>query len=150
MNRRSFCLGILSLQAAASAARSRVLRAATLPPDAVWDGSRELRFVLQDLLQHPFYWWPRTLLTYPIQFRGPVDLNRLALTRLDTGAQVPIQISGVERDPAGLLSATLNFFSDLPSGAQREFALTAAATQPLQRPQVKESREGSTIVLDSG
>ncbi|MGH9599246.1 MAG: hypothetical protein ACRD27_05245, partial [Terracidiphilus sp.] len=148
MNRRSFCLSVLSLQAAA---RSRSLWAAALaPPDAVWDRSRELRFVLQDRLDHPFYWWPRTLLTYPIEFRSPVDLGRLALTRVDTGEQIPIQFSRIQRGPAGVQSATLNFFSDLPSGARREFVLSASQAPPAHRRQVKETREGSTIVLDSG
>lgn len=151
MNRRSFCLGLLSLQAAASAARSGALGAATpSSANAVWDGSRELRFVLQDLLDHPFYWWPRTLLTYPIQFRSPVDLNRLELTRVDTGEQIPLQFSDIVHGPAGVESATLNFFSDLPSGARREFVLSAVQARPVYRTGVKETREGSTIVLDSG
>lgn len=151
MNRRSFCLGLLSLQAAASASRSGALRAATLEPaDAVWNQAGELRFVLQDLLEHPFYWWPRTLLTYPIRFDSPVNLDRLTLTRVDTGEQIPIQFSGIVRGPAGVQAATLNFFSDLPSGARREFVLSAGQAQTAHRPGVKETREGSTIVLDSG
>ncbi len=145
VNRRSFCLGILSMQAAA---RLRV--ASHLSSAAVWDKSNEIRFVLQDSLDHPFYWWPRTLLAYPIEFRSSVELDRLVLTRVDTGERVPIQLSGVQRGESGVQSATLNFFSDLPSGARREFVLSAATTPvPVQR-LVKETREGNTIVLDSG
>jgi hypothetical protein len=105
--------------------------------------------VVQDLLDHPFYWWPRTLLTYPIEFHQAVDLDRLVLTRTDTGERIPIQFSAVARGPAGIKSATLNFFSDLPSGARREFVLSAASA-PAAQPQVRESREGNSIVLDSG
>ena len=145
MNRRSFCLGILSLQAAAR------LRAATrLASAAVWDQSHEIRFVLQDFLKHPFYWWPRTLLTYPIEFRTPADLDRLVLTQSGTGERIPIQFSAIQHGEAGVKSATLNFFSDLPSGTRREFVLSAAAVPAAARQQVKEIREGNTIVLDSG
>ena len=114
MNRRSFCLGLLSLQAVA---RSGALRAATLAPaDAVWDRSHELRFVFEDRLEHPFYWWPRTLLTYPIQFRSPVDLDRLALTRVDTGEQIPIQFSRIVHGPGGVESATPDLVARLAGG----------------------------------
>ena len=57
---------------------------------AVWDRTARIRFVLQDLLDHPFYWWPTTLLTYPLEFRQPIELDRLVLTRTDTGETVPI------------------------------------------------------------
>jgi hypothetical protein len=136
------------MQAAASAPR---LRAASLLASPLeWDQSQEMRFVLADFLEHPFYYWPRTLLTYPIVFRSPANLERLALKRADTGEQVPIQFSAVERDGSGAKSATLNFFSDLPSGARLEFVLSTAAKPSAYERQVKESREGSTIVLDSG
>ena len=149
MNRRSFCVGVLSLPAAASAAR--LGRRAPLPAAvATWDSFHWIRFVIEDLLDHPFYSWPRTLLTYPIEFRSPVDLQRLVLSRRDTGEQIPIQFSEVQRDHTGVKSATLNFFSDLPSGARREFVLTAAGAPVVDRQQVREAREGNTIVLDSG
>ncbi|MGH9589911.1 MAG: hypothetical protein ACRD25_05925, partial [Terracidiphilus sp.] len=141
MNRRSFCLGILSMQAAA-----RLRGASHLASAAIWDQSHEIRFVLQDFLDHPFYWWPRTLLSYPIEFRSRADLDRLVLTRIDTGERIPAQFSAIERGEGGVKSATLNFFSDLPSGARREFVLSAAATAVPSRKQVKETREGNTIV----
>jgi len=89
-----------------------------------WDRSHNIRFVLSDALDHPFYWWPKTLITYPIEFQDPVDLNRLVLTRIDTGESVPLQFSEVARDQKGIQTAKLNFFSDLPSGAHREFSLS--------------------------
>ena len=145
MNRRSFCLGILSMQAAA-----RLRGASRLASVAVWDQSHRIRFVIEDFLDHPFYWWPRTLLSYPIEFRSPVELDRLVLTRVDTGERIPAQFSAVERGEGGVKSATLSFFSDLPSGARHEFVLSAAAAAVPSRQQVKETREGNTIVLDSG
>jgi hypothetical protein len=116
----------------------------------VWDADHESRFVLEDLLEHPFYWWPRTLLSCRVEFRGPVELDRLALRLTDTREALPIQFSDVKRDRSGVASATLNFFSDLPSSVRREFALAAAAAATAPEPQVKEVREGNTIILDSG
>ncbi|HEV2323104.1 MAG TPA: hypothetical protein VGS10_04030 [Terracidiphilus sp.] len=130
-------------------AAARLRGASHLASAAVWDQSHEIRFVLQDFLDHPFYWWPRTLLTYPIEFHSPADLDRLVLTPSGTGEQIPIQFTEVQRGE-GVRSATLNFFSDLPSGARREFVLSVSATPVTARQQVKETREGDTIVLDSG
>ena len=115
-----------------------------------WNGSGQIRFVLHDPLEHPFYWWPRTLLSYPIRFDPPVALDHLVLTRVDTHERVPIQFSEVVHGSSGVESATLHFFSDLPSGAQREFVLTSVSTPVIHLSQVSERREGSTIVLDSG
>jgi len=151
VDRRSFCVGLLALPAVASAAQAQAQRDSTVPfKPAVWDHFHELRFLLNDPLEHPFYWWPRTLLSYPIDFRETVDLDRLVLMRIDTREQVPLQFSNVVRDGGAVRSATLNFFSDLPSGARREFALTLAATPAATKTLVTETQEGDTLVLDSG
>ena len=151
MNRREFCYSLVALSNAASAAQ---LWAAEGDPSrnapAVWDSSKHIRFVLNDLLDHPLYWWPRTLLTYPIEFQQPIDLDRLVLTRVDTGERVPMQFSAMVRGASGVKSATLNFCSDLPSGGRYEFVLSAANAAVALPPQVKEVHEGNTIVLDSG
>jgi len=150
LNRRNFCFSLLSLSQAARlpllASQGRAPQSAT----ATWEHSKTLRFVLQDLLDHPFYWWPRTLLTYPVQFREAVDLSRLVLTRADTGERVPFQFSSIKRGSSGIASATLNFCSDLPSGARREFVLSEGSATAAVESQVKEAREGNTIILDSG
>src|ERR1700744_3278541 len=98
---------------------------AQAPEAATWDHYRKIRFVLNDPLEHPFFYWPRTLLSYPIEVRQTVDLNRLALTRIQPGEKVPIQFSAVVKDRDGIRSATVHFFSDLPSGARREFVLSS-------------------------
>ena len=136
LNRRSFCFGALTLPAFTIPSMASVAPAPTesslSTEPQVWNKLRRIRFVLNDALDHPFYWWPRTLLSYPIEFQVPADLDRMQLTRVDTGERVPIQFSDVvhvKAGPPSTCSATLNFFSDLPSGAQREFVLTAAASQ---------------------
>lgn len=151
MNRREFCYSLVALSNAAGTARLWAAEADPPPAaPAVWDSSKHIRFVLNDLLDHPYYWWPRTLLTYPIEFELPVDLDRLVLTRTDTGERVPTQFSAVVRGPSGVKSATLNFCSGLPSGGHYEFVLSVANAPVILPPQVREIREGNTVVLDSG
>jgi hypothetical protein len=103
----------------------------------------ELTFRLHDSLEHPFIWWPRTLLEYPVQFSGPISPGQLTLTDAE-GKPVPFQLSNVKPH-----SATVSFFSDLPSGGTRLFTLKTAPAKP-SAPQVRESAEGATIVLDTG
>ena len=150
MNRRMFCYSLVALPRALSAAS---LKAPEFLPRATpsrWDGRNKVRFVLQDLLDHPFYWWPRTLLTYPIHFDRAVNLSELVLTRVDTGEHVPIQFSEVVRDGDAVRAAVLNFFSDLPSGGRREFELSAMDAAVIETARVVESEEHDSIVLDSG
>jgi hypothetical protein len=150
VNRRKFCYNLVALPNAFYAASLLAAVPSSSPVPSTWDGSTKVRFVLQDLLDHPFYWWPRTLLTYPIKFDRAVSLNEFALTRVDTGEHVPIQFSEVVRDGTGLRTATLNFFSDLPSGARREFELSAMGSAVVETSQVIESEDHDSIILDSG
>lgn len=151
MNRRDF---LLSLAVIPGAFHKASLRAATEAPakfgPLTLGGTGPVQFVLQDLLEHPFYWWPRTLLSYPVQLDAGVDLSKLVLVRVDTGDRIPIQFSDVSSDPAGPRRVTLNFFCDLPSGGRREFALLATASAVQWPAQASERREGNTLVLDSG
>lgn len=144
MNRRTFCLSAL----AATSLASRLAAQRVQP--VIWDHYRRLRFTLQDKLEHPFFWWPRTLLSYPVTFQQSADLSRLALTRSDTGERVPLQFSEVVQEGGSTRSAVLSFFSDLPSGAHYEFVLKPSDTPIVEKPQVIETAEGNTIVLDSG
>ncbi len=151
MNRRDFCRSVIALPGVISplsilASAKDPTRLATTQPGT---GS-ETRFVLQDRLEHPFYWWPRTLLRYPVELDPKTDRNRLVLNRVDNGERIPVQWSDVSPDDGGLIRATLNFFADLPSGARREFVLSAANQPILHPPQVRERYEGNTIVIDSG
>jgi hypothetical protein len=151
LNRREFCYSLVALSNTAGAARLLAAEnGASAVAPALWDSSKHIHFVLNDPLDHPLYWWPRTLLTYPIEFEQPVDLDRLVLTCADTGERVPMQFSEIVRGASGVKSATLNFCSDLPSGGRYEFVLSAANAPVTLPPQVKEIREGNTIVIDSG
>jgi len=151
MNRRDFCWSVVALPGLLSPLS--LLASGNSPTRAAitkLGQGNETRFVLQDRLEHPFYWWPRTLLRYPVELDPKTDRKRWVLTRVDTGERIPVQWSDVSHDDSGSLRATLNFFADLPSGVRREFVLSAAE-KPIQYPvQVRERHEGNTIVIDSG
>jgi hypothetical protein len=133
---------VLSAGAAEGAARE--------PAGLVWDRSLQVRIVLEDMLEHPFYWWPRSLLGYRIEFRQGVSLDRLRLNWVDTGDGIPIQFSEVVEEHGVVRSGVLHFFSDLPSGGRREFLLTGTGTSTSGTTLVTEVVEGATIVLDTG
>ncbi len=111
-------------------------------------GTPLARFELKESLDHPLYWWPKTLLRYPVDFSGKqVKASDLLLMR--DGVAVPLQLSGVETENGFLKRAVVNFISELPSGGRLVFELTRG-TPPAAPPQVKESREGAAILLDTG
>ena len=114
------------------------------------DGS--LHFILQDNLDHPFYWWPKTLLSYPVRFDAPgVPREQLSLVNAATGAPATMQLSGVKEDAGRVTFAWVNFMSDLPSNGRRDFQLTARgaapSTMPSSLPIVSDARQ---IEIDTG
>ncbi|HUW30091.1 MAG TPA: fibronectin type III domain-containing protein [Planctomycetota bacterium] len=113
----------------------------------------KLQFEIRDLLDHPLYHWPRTLLTYPVRFAGDVRPEQLRLANPGTGEAVPFQLSDVRLEKGRVAFACVSFFSDLPSNAVRQFELSAAdgsAPPAADGPAVSERTERKTIVLDSG
>lgn len=151
MDRRRFCFTMLSVPGAL-----RTLPAWAQAADrmergpAVWGSEQRLRFVLADPLEHPFYWWPRTLLHVPIVFEQSVELDQLQLVQSDTGKRVVLQFSDVVSEQRRVRSATLHFFSDMPSGGRREFVLSPQREPSTSKSEVSEHNENGTIVLDSG
>ena len=148
MNRREFCLGLAAFSGVLSASGAKLPLLRMKAGAAGQPG--QIRFNLNDALEHPFYWWPRTLLHYQVEFDQGVDPDRQVLVRVDSGEVIPFQLSGLVRDSAGSHRATLSFFSDLPSGSRREFVLSAADSAAKIQPQVSVRQEGDTLVLDSG
>ena len=153
MHRRDFCRSLATLPGTMSlvlAARaSEAVRHSELParrPDA----SGRIAFVLEDPLEHPFYHWPRTLLGYPVECDGPLDSGHWQLIRTDTGEMVPFQVSLRASDNSGQTRAVLHFFSDLPSGGRREFVLSRTETPKRAPMGIRERREGTTVVVDTG
>jgi hypothetical protein len=119
----------------------------------VW-GARDERveFVLRDLIDHPEFAWPRTLLKYPVRWEKPsVRSEELRLVD-EGGAAVPFQLAESAEAGGFLASATVCFFAESGPGEQHRFALTADADLAPAGPSVVvsvlESEEG--IILDSG
>lgn len=161
MDRRRFCFTMLSIPGALSASRLALAQdgsAAYTQGRAVWDHTRRIRFVLSDPLEHPFYFWPRTLLHCPIAFDEPVALDRLQLLHTSSGEPLPLQFSDVVSEHGRIRSATLHFFADLPSGGHHEFVLSEAASPVAIKPlvsaraegQTEGQTDGQTLVLDNG
>jgi len=154
MDRRRFCFTMLSIPGALSSPSLLALAPETEEAyargHAVWDHTRRIRFVLSDRLEHPFYFWPRTLLHCPITFAEPAQLDRLHLVNAETGEPVPVQFSEVVAEGGQVHSATLHFFSDLPRGGHREFVLSESAAPVEIKPLVSAHADGQTIVLDNG
>ncbi len=78
---------------------------------------------LEDHLHHPFYWWPNTLLNYPIVFNEDVQAQGLVLIDEQTGKQQAFQLTGLGKTLKGRTKAVIHFMSDLPSGGKRVFIL---------------------------
>lgn len=81
-------------------------------------------FRLADAIDFTAYAWPRTLLDCRVDFIGTqVGVDDLALMDRQTNQAVPFQLSDTLLDNDHLVRATVHFFSDLPSGAERHFVL---------------------------
>jgi hypothetical protein len=103
-------------------------------------------FVLENPVDHPFYNWPRTLLTYELEGGEHRDSGRLRLTCVQTGESVPLQISRA--------ADRLRFFAELPAGESRNYRLQESEkkdeTAAVATPRVSITSDGQTIILDSG
>src|SRR5579871_6061383 len=105
--------------------RFLVLRLLAFLPAAV-SLDAAVTFRLHDPLAHPFIWWPRTLLEYPVNFDPPVATGELIL-RDEHDTAVPFQLSHIQSRNGKIVSATVCFFSDLPSGGTHTFVLKEGA-----------------------
>lgn len=116
------------------------------------------RFDLKELTCHPHFWWPRTLLNYRvIPSAGSTPPEQWFLQDAKSGAAIPMQVSEIASKDGKVAAATVSFFSDLPTGAERSFLLRTFGNkgardpvQPTAQPSVslRESKEG--IILDTG
>jgi hypothetical protein len=111
-----------------------------------------LSITLHDDVRSPIYNWPRTLLTYPVNFaHRPFTAGQLRL-RDAAGQPVPFQISGVKKAQDGkIVFASLSFFSTLEPGATHSFQLELGEPgAPSAGPAVRAYQEGKTRVVDAG
>ena len=110
-----------------------------------------VRFEIKDEIASPIYSWPRTLVTYPVDFsQAKVRADQLSLQNESSSQPEPFQLSGVKTaDDGTLLFAQVSFFSDLPSGADRTFVLSAAAPEK-QAAAMPETTQDGVIEVDAG
>lgn len=106
--------------------------------------SGALEFRLEDQIRDPRFVWPRTLLDYRVRFSSPPNPTELRLVDRESGKQVPFQISSVAGN-----TATVSFFSDLPSGGLRRFALERGKPE-VAKPGVTTKRVGGEWLIDGG
>src|SRR4029077_18013532 len=87
-----------------------------------------LEFTLRDRIDHPLYWWPRTLLNYRVRFDAAQPCATAAGLNLSAGPDNPVafQLSEVEAEGGCLRSAVVSFLADLPSGGEPKFLLSRA------------------------
>ncbi|HUB23951.1 MAG TPA: fibronectin type III domain-containing protein [Tepidisphaeraceae bacterium] len=130
------CIGSLLLLAGCLAAG----------PVHVIGADGELTFELHDPINLPFYDWPRTLLSYDIDFRSSgTRPDEYQLFDAQNGQWLPSQWSGIQG-----ARATLNFFSDLPPGGTRRFVLRRAVHPSFVVASVLAARHGDQIDVDGG
>jgi hypothetical protein len=115
----------------------------------VLSGEQPLTIRLADHLRHPYFWWPSTLLSYPVRFGDKIKRGELTL-RCD-GREIPFQLSDVEEENGHVKKAVLHFISDLPSGGAYTFELSASRPQRPETTQsaISEEVREDVIVLSS-
>ncbi len=107
-------------------------------------------FELHDYLRNPAFTWPRTLLTYEVDFTAsPIKPEELVLTDSDSGQPVPLQVSQPVLNNGQLIAAKISFFTDLASGAHHAFDLHRGASAPAKN-LVTDQSENGRIELDNG
>ncbi|WP_010268605.1 hypothetical protein [Paenibacillus senegalensis] len=124
------------------------------------DGGKQLRFdgepvdiVLEEPLQHPYYAWPETLLTYRISVKEGIRPEELRLVDADNGQAMPMQFSSMKSGSNGRTEALLHLMSDLPSGGRKRYRITrepeaSRAVQMLEEIGVAE--DSSWWIVDNG
>jgi hypothetical protein len=109
--------------------------------------------ILKDQLNMKEMSWPKTLLEYDVDFSAyPVKQNELALTDVNSNQFVPFQLTEIQTENGSLKSATLCFFSDLPSGGKMNFHLykISSNTKKENTPTVKVTSVNRTMTIDNG
>ena len=143
LSRRDFCAGALLTGAAAFPLSARGRQRFPLAQGRQPIQVEGFHLALENVLDHPFYAWPETLLCYPVAASSTTNFQGQSLVESDSGRQIPFQL--IESDGKPYLC----FLSELPAGKARHFRLAPGkSTPPVQA--VRERVEGNSIVLDSG
>ena len=115
-------------------------------------GPDGLRLQLVDSLRDAQHSWPRSLLSYPVDFADfagqEADLRLFA----GDGTPLPFQLTGQRYTDGRLRFAQLLLMSDLPTGGRREFHLAARPSKPAMNSPAVGSVEGpdGSLIVDTG
>lgn len=157
MNRREFCQSVGAQAAALVALESSSGFCARplgmlLQGDAA--GAAIAEFSLKNPIDHPFYLWPRTLLTWQIDDLKASQQANLVLRCVETKYSIPFQLTDTTDSAQGSKPACkIRFFSDLPAGEQRTFRLEeakSAAIASFAFPRIKVKVDEEGIIVDQG
>ena len=81
--------------------------------------------ILKDYLNHPYYHWPVTMLTEPVEFVEPVQPGAWQL--LDgEGKAVPFQVTDMELSDGLVTRANLHFVASLAPGEEKVYSFVPA------------------------
>jgi hypothetical protein len=140
-----FTLSIIAMVAVSEAAPIECIK--RLPVNG------PLYFEIKDEIHSPVYSWPRTLVSYPVDFSaGKIRPDQLGLREVDADPHdIAFQLSDVKAGPDGAIaSGYINFFTDLAPGGARRFELRSTPNHALLDKQVIESRHDGVIEVDAG
>ena len=108
-------------------------------------GKAEIKF--EDHLHHEYYWWPSTLLSYPVVFEEKVSVEELILMDQKSGKQFPFQLTGLEKTADGKTKAILNLMADAPSGGSFDFVLKKG--NPQVYPEISVKQKGQEVMIQT-
>jgi hypothetical protein len=126
MNRREFCTLSCAVMAQMKAAQAFGIGTS---------GARvsgESLLTLDMPVRHPFYVWPRTLLSCPVGEETARMLDRAALECVETREQIPFQISRAWSPERNGPEPTVLFAADYKSGERRSYRIVQGV-QPEQK-----------------
>jgi len=104
--------------------------------------------VLEDVLDHPYYAWPHTLVSYRLTYEDAIDPASFRLIEEESGREVSFQLSASESVRAGHQEGILRFFADLPSGGRRAYRLEAGSRQEDFSAEKKADAGGIRVLQD--
>ncbi|MDD4922455.1 MAG: hypothetical protein PHS30_08270, partial [Bacteroidales bacterium] len=121
------------------------LFAALASPIVFRSGKAEISF--KDHLQHEFFWWPNTLLSYPVIFEEAVVAEGLILTDMKSGKQVPFQLTGLEKTSDGKMNAVLYLMTAMSPGGEFHYILKKGNPETFQK--IKIEQKGKEIAVQT-
>jgi len=125
-----------------------ILPNVVLPAD--WK-QKDFTVRLKDDLKHPQFSWPLTRLKYHLDVRAAaIDKNQISIVDAATGKPVDFQLSDVGEKDGLAQSAMLSILTDMPSGADKSFRISAGKASAIVTDGVKVQKNVQGITLNNG